>query len=147
VEVLHLLRHKGVLAGPTWKALLLTFGIALGGCEARASGSSMAVDSAEIVLGGWGSEEHVVPSRVIVRSGGAVVFLTVDHRVHTIEFQSDSLSAPILAFLESTAQLRSPPLLARGSVYRISLAGAPPGYYPFIAEGPGPPVLGAIVVE
>lgn len=146
MEVLHLLRHKG-LAGPTRKALLWTLGIALGACEARAPGSSMAVDSAEIVLGGRGSEEHVVPSRVIVRSGGAVVFLTVDNRVHTIEFQSDSLSAPIRAFLESTVQLRSPPLLTKGSVYRISLVGAPPGYYPFLAEGPGPPVLGAIVVE
>lgn len=119
----------------------------MAGCQPADSGSGVAVDTAYVVLGGRGSEEHVVPGRVVVRTGGAVVFETVDHRVHTITFEADSIDAAGLSFLNATGQLRSPPLVARGTVYRISLEGAPPGYYPFWAEGPGPPVRGAIFVE
>lgn len=127
---------------------MLALSAAVGsGCSARDGGTSLAVDSAEVILGGRGSEEHVVPARVVVRTGGSVLFRTVDNRVHTITFQVDSLPPLAVDFLTRTQQLRSPPLVSKGTTFRIDLEGAPPGYYPFIAEGPGPPVMGALFIE
>ena len=148
MEVLRLLRapKRSVLTLARRRALLGAL-IALGACQSPEAGTNIAVDTAEIVLGGKGSVEHVVPGRVVVRTGGELVFRTVDNRVHTIEFVTDSLSPAALDFLRTTGQLRSPPLVTRGTVYRISLAGAPPGYYPFVAEGPGPPVRGGLFIE
>ena len=39
--------------------------------------------------------------------------------------------APALAFLESSGQLRGPPLLTEDASWIVSLEGAPPGDYPF----------------
>ncbi len=151
MEVLHFLWRAGpgrsVLRPSLPGVLAGCLALSLGACQAPATRSDLAVDTAEIVLGGRGSQEHVVPSRVVVRSGGEVVFRTVDNRVHTIAFEPDSMGPAVLEFLRSTRQMRSPPLVSRGTLYRISLEGAPPGYYPFWAKGPGPPVLGALFVE
>ncbi|MFC1661369.1 hypothetical protein ACFL3S_07970 [Gemmatimonadota bacterium] len=98
-------------------------------------------------LGGWGSEEHAVPSRVRAAPGDAVVFETVDHRVHTVSFFPDSLSPGGLAFLERTGGLSSPPLVTRGSTFVVVLDGAPPGRYSFLSEGHGGQAMGIIVVE
>jgi len=106
-----------------------------------------APDTARIVLGGRGAEEHVVPTRVRVSGEGIVQFETVDGRVHTIEFFADSLQPDAREFLLNTGQLRSPPLLERGTIYEVSFAEAPPGYYPFFAQGPGSAVSGAVFVE
>ncbi len=148
MEVLCFLRtpERSVITLARRRALFVAL-ISLGACQSPEVGSGIAVDTAEIVLGGKGSIEHVVPSRVVVRTGGELVFRTVDHRVHTIAFVTDSLGPAALDFLRTTGQLRSPPLVSRGTVYRISLAGAPPGYYPFVAEGPGPPVRGGLFIE
>ncbi len=105
-------------------------------------------DGAEVILlGGGRSEVHVVPSRVVVRSGDRVRFTTVDRRVHTIRFATDDMSEGARDFLEATGQERSPPLLERGAVFEVWFREAPRGFYPFRAEGPGEPVDGVIVVE
>ena len=118
----------------------------LSGCG-ESGPESQAVERAEVVLGGRATEEHVVPGRVVVHSGGVVVFRTVDRRLHTVEFAAGGLAPEALAFLERTGQMRSPPLLERGTEYTVSFEGAPAGFYPFLVFGPGTSVEGAIVVE
>ncbi len=79
--------------------------------------------------------------------GDAVEFHTVDHRVHMIRFPADSLFAQARAFLKETGQESSPPLAFRGSRFLLLLEGAPPGRYPFLSEGHGGVMGGAVEVR
>jgi plastocyanin len=144
-EVLH--GRPGALTPSGLLALLLVMSLSAGGCDSRSGPANQAVARAEIVLGGRGTEEHVVPSRVIVQVGGSVVFRTVDSRVHTVEFSPSGMTAEAQSYLRRTGQQRSPPLLERGTEYTVTFEGAPPGFYPFLVRGPGVPVEGAVVVE
>jgi len=143
-EVLH--GRPGALMRFGLPVLLTVILGSAAGCG-PAGPASQATERAEIVLGGRGTEEHVVPNRVVVRVDGSVVFRTADSRVHTVLFSVDGMSPDVLTFLRQTNQLRSPPLLERGTAYTVSFEGAPAGFYPFRVEGPGEPVEGAIVVE
>ena len=97
-----------------------------------------------VVLGGRGSEEHVLPQRIQAGPGDAVEFVTVDHRVHTVAFVQDSIPARAWDFLLSTGQDVSPPLLSSGSRFLVRLDGAPPGRYLFRSRGHGGQALGVI---
>ena len=99
-----------------------------------------------VILGGRGSEEHLLPARIRVAPGDGVEFVTVDNRVHTISFPPDSLSPEALAFLTSTAQKSSPPLLSRGQRLIFNLVDAPVGRFPFFAQGHGGTAFGVIEV-
>lgn len=132
---------------PRVTGLLAFLALGLPGCDAYAGGVDAAPDTAQVVIGGRATQEHLVPPRVRVAEGGVVEFRTVDGRVHTVEFLPDSLSPEAHAFLETSGQLRSPPLVDRGTVYAVSFAGAPPGYYPFFVQGPGEAARGAVFVE
>ena len=114
--------------------------------EARALGLRPGVQLHRVTLGGRGAEEHAVPTRVQASPGDGVEFLTVDHRVHTLEFVTDSLSREVREFLESTGQLASPPLVSRGSRFMLRLQDAPPGRYLFLSEGHGGQARGVIEV-
>jgi len=130
-------------------ALLLVFLSACGvGDGTPEDGASPpAPDAVErIVLGGRGSEEHVVPTRIRIPPGGAVEFVSVDHRVHTVTFLLDRLSPEVRDFLTRTGQDRSPPLARRGARFRVSLRGAPPGRYPFVARAHGGAAEGVLEV-
>jgi len=100
-----------------------------------------------ISLGGQGSDEHIVPPVLDVMAGEIVEFVTVDRRIHTITFPADSLSPQALAFLRSTRQAESPPLLRMGSRYVVTFENAPPGRYPFLSGGHGEPSGGIIIVR
>ncbi|HSR43237.1 MAG TPA: hypothetical protein VLL48_13710, partial [Longimicrobiales bacterium] len=100
-----------------------------------------------VTLGGRGAREHVVPPRLEVTSGDVVEFLTVDGRIHTVEFPVDSLSMVTAAFLRGTGQLESPPLVDRGTRFVVTLRGAPPGRYLFRSRGSGEDAWGEIVVR
>lgn len=115
---------------------------------ARAPELGLAEDAElhRVTLGGRGAEEHAVPSRLDVRPGDAVEFHTVDHRVHTVEFPVDSLSAEHRAFLEESRQRASPPLVRRGTRFLVLWEGAPPGRYPFVSRGHGGAAWGVIRV-
>ncbi|MCA9736572.1 MAG: hypothetical protein KC645_03010 [Gemmatimonadetes bacterium] len=131
------------LLAPTRAVLLLA--VLLPACT---EGGPAPEDSDPVVLlGGRGSEEHVLPERLVVPGGARVRFTTVDRRVHTIRFLLDELPEPARRFLEETGQDASPPLLERGTVFEVWFRDAPRGFYPYLAEGHGAPVRGVIVVE
>ncbi|CAN5890319.1 hypothetical protein BH23GEM9_BH23GEM9_01600 [soil metagenome] len=70
------------------------------------------------------------PAATEVRQGDVVRFTAGDGGGHAIAF-GGQLDPAILEFLERTGQLRSPPLIAQGSSWVITLDGAPAGEYPF----------------
>lgn len=86
----------------------------------------------EVELTGVVPESGVTPPVVEARPGDAVVFEAQDALTHSVAFAADSLQPAQLEFLQSTAQLRSPPLLTEGARWIISLEGAPSGAYPFV---------------
>jgi plastocyanin len=147
-------------APPAGAGLLLFLAVISTGCggppeagpdpeieSARALGLPDGARLHRVILGGRGSEEHILPARIQAFEGDGVEFVTVDHRVHTVWFPPDSLSAEGLAFLDSTQQAGSPPLLERGSRFVLFLEDAPPGRYPFISQGHGGTALGVIEVR
>lgn len=138
---------------------LLTLAVVFGGCqgpglggddsvaeEARALGLPSGAQLHRVTLGGRGSEEHAVPTRILASPGDGIEFLTVDHRVHTLNFVADSLTDEVHAFLESTAQMASPPLVSRGSRFILRLQNAPIGRYLYVSEGHGGVARGVIDV-
>lgn len=76
-----------------------------------------------------GGEFH--PSQVEARVGDYVRFTADDGAGHAVVFVGASLDPAARAFLDQSGQLRSPPLIARGSSWVITLEGAPAGEYPF----------------
>lgn len=114
--------------------------------EAKALGLPSGAQLHRVTLGGRGAEEHAVPTRIHASPGDGVEFRTVDHRVHTLEFIVDSLTHEVRAFLESTGQVASPPLVSRGSRFILRLQNAPNGRYLFISEGHGGTARGVVEV-
>jgi plastocyanin len=100
-----------------------------------------------VVLGGRGSEEHVLPQHIATSPGDAVEFVTVDHRVHTVSFLQDSLSIEGIDFLTSVGRMASLPLISRGSRFLVLLEAAPHGRYPFVSQGHGGRAYGVIDVS
>ena len=69
------------------------------------------------------------PIQLTARPGDYLRFTTDDSRTHAIVFE---VADPgIRTFLESSGQLRSPPLLTKGASWVIALKGAPLGAYTF----------------
>ena len=71
------------------------------------------------------------PARVEAKTGDVVRFTAGDAGGHAIVFDGAALTAEAREYLERTGQLRSPPLIASGSAWVITLDGAPAGEYPF----------------
>jgi plastocyanin len=69
------------------------------------------------------------PRQVQAKPGDYLRFTTQDRRTHAIVF--DVTQPQQRAFLESTRQLRSPPLVTIGASWVIALKDAPAGNYPF----------------
>ena len=113
---------------------------------ARALGLEGGARLIRVVLGGRGAQEHILPQRILARPGDAVEFITVDHRIHRVEFPRDSLNVRAFEFLASNGSEASPPLPARGSRFILRLKGAPPGRYPFFSHGHGGRAHGVIEV-
>ena len=113
---------------------------------ARALGLGGGARLHRVILGGRGSEEHLLPARIRAAPGDGIEFVTVDHRVHNLSFPPDSLGPEALTFLTSTGQESIPPLLHRGNRFILRLAGAPVGRIPFVSEGHGGLAYGVIEV-
>lgn len=69
------------------------------------------------------------PRQVQARPGDYFRFTTRDSRTHAIVFEPGDPA--VRNWLESTGQLRSPPLVTNGASWVISLEKAPLGSYPF----------------
>lgn len=99
-----------------------------------------------IELSGLQAENRVVPRVVEARPGDVVQFVVMDNRVHLIRFLAEEVGAAEFDFLRSTFQDRPPPLVERGARLVLTFEGAPPGTYPFSAEGNGSSARGEIRV-
>ena len=69
------------------------------------------------------------PAQVNATTADFLRFTTDDSRTHAIVFEVSDANAR--TFLESTGQLRSPPLVTKGASWVIVLKGAPAGTYTF----------------
>jgi plastocyanin len=106
------------------------------------------VETAQVVqLGGGRDEEHVIPLALEISPGEWVEFLTLDRRVHTLSFVSDSLSTAAREYMSATGQLHSPPLLERGTRFFVDFREAPEGRYVFSSRSHGEPVFGSVTVR
>lgn len=143
-------------AGALW-ALAGVVILALSGCD-RATDSGPAVlelegDTIRLEAGVRLLDVNVAtqqdgseldPARVEARPGDVVRFTAGDGRLHALAFEPVLLTAEARAFLEQRGQLRSPPLVAAGTQWVITLDGAPPGEYAYSCTTHG--VRGSIVV-
>jgi len=146
-----------VPAGPLRRsagALFLAFVTGLAGCgrdhqEEDRGPRVLQLDSVQILLPDSVSMAVVQldsslpadlePEHVTVRVGDIVRFESRDGAAHAIAFDGVRLGAGELHFLETSGQLRSPPLLAAGNAWVVSFAGAPPGEYPYVCATHGAP--------
>lgn len=104
-------------------------------------------DRVHTVLVTADTREVASPDSVAVDPGAWVEFVAGDWRVHEVRFEVDSLPAAARAFLESTDQAASPPLLDRGARFLVSFEEAPAGAYPFVVEGNLPAARGVVLVR
>jgi plastocyanin len=86
----------------------------------------------QIFMHAAGDSAGFRPANVRASVGDVLRFTAGDAMTHAVAFEAASLSAEARAFLERTSQMRSPPLVDRGTAWVVSLEGAPPGTYPFI---------------
>lgn len=143
------MRRDATPGRPTRRSgVLLAALLVVGGCDAIGGGATIHLDSAEvslpggaelheIVIGGAGARDSIAPSAISAEPGDALRFVVDDHRTHALAFDAGSLAPPVRQFLESTMQLRGPPLVNAGSAWVVSLADAPPGRYPFLCRSHG----------
>lgn len=71
------------------------------------------------------------PASIQARTDDLVRFTAKDAGGHAIMFDGGRLDDAARDFLENSGQLRSPPLITADAAWIITLAGAPPGQYPF----------------
>jgi plastocyanin len=144
--------RSGVLALAALVAALAT----LPACEPVEQTESIALDSAsididgtvhDVRLSGAGATDSIAPATIRAAPGDAVRFTVADGRPHALAFIADSLDAPVRAFLESTGQLRGPPLVNQDASWVILLQGAPPGRYPFYCRSLDAFGIVTVVVE
>jgi plastocyanin len=71
------------------------------------------------------------PGTIDASTGDVVRFAAHDRGSHAIAFDGNRLDPAARSWLDATGQMRSPPLIAAGSTWIITLEDAPPGEYPF----------------
>jgi len=98
-----------------------------------------------VVLTG-GEQERPDPGEVVIEGDAFVQFVSGDWLVHEVVFEVDSLAPDARAFLESTDQVDSPPLLRQDSRFVVDFTDAPRGRYPYLLEGNGAPGRGVVVL-
>lgn len=95
-------------------------------------------------LAGTGAVTRVLPSESRLDRGDWIQMVVEDHRVYSVRFLVDEMAAERADFLRGTGQTASPPLATQGSRFVVSFVDAPPGRYPFVVDGFGDPVHGAV---
>lgn len=74
----------------------------------------------------------LAPASAALRTGDIVRFEAGDAGGHAIAFDGAQLPGEARTWLETTGQLRSPPLVNAGNAWVITFDGAPPGEYPYL---------------
>ena len=87
------------------------------------------VDLHDIAVGTAQQHRDFEPRQLTAKPGDYLRFTTRDSRSHALVFEVTQPTQR--AFLENSGQLRSPPLVAKGTAWIIALEGAPLGAYPF----------------
>ena len=82
-------------------------------------------------LGGAAAGPALYPETVRARVGDVVRFVATDARGYAVSFEDSTLAPAARRFLESSRQLRGPPLITTGAAWVVSLKGAPAGRYRF----------------
>ena len=124
-------------------ALLFALVMTFAGCDRDASDprvlelahDTITLENGEVVqifMRGAGDSAGFRPAAVQANVGDVLRFTADDALTHAVGFDEASLSAEARAFLERSGQLRSPPLVDRGTAWVVSLEGAPPGAYTVI---------------
>ncbi len=85
----------------------------------------------EVRLEAPGGAGRFTPDTLTARPGDAVRFTAGDAVTHAVRFDTAAMPPAARRFLADSRQVASPPLLARGSAWVVSLQDAPPGRYPF----------------
>ena len=85
----------------------------------------------DVRLEGVGAQTEVAPAEVGATPGDAVAFIAADAVTHSVVFLADRLDSAQVAFLESSGQMRGPPMLSEGASWIVSLKDAPLGDYLF----------------
>lgn len=152
-------------AGPRLRSagtfvLVPALALVVGACERQTDAAAagprvLELDSASLLLPDSvrlatvqldrGLPADLEPADVAVRAGDIVRFQARDAAAHAIAFEGDGLSPDARRFLETTGQMRSPPLVGRGNAWVLSFAGAPAGVYPFRCATHG--ATGRVVVQ
>lgn len=144
------------LRGRSGAALFLALALPLAACDADRSGRTVDLEGRTLRLK-RGQQVLDVRARVgdaggefqadsfAAAAGDIVRFLAADALTHAFAFDAAALAPAGRDFLERTAQLRSPPLVAEGSAWIVTLQGAPAGRYPFTCLVHGG--RGALVVK
>lgn len=136
--------------------VLLSVLLAFGGCDALGGGATIQLDDDEVrlapgadvhevVVSGTGGQDTLEPTSTSAEAGDAVRFIVRDRRTHALAFEADGLTPAAREFLESTMQLRGPPLVNEDAAWVVSLADAPAGRYPFVCRTHG--ARGVVTVE
>ncbi|HEX7090719.1 MAG TPA: hypothetical protein VF192_11335 [Longimicrobiales bacterium] len=86
----------------------------------------------DVRVGSAAPAPELDPDTLRVRPGDVVRFTASATGTHAIAFDASALAPEQGAFLSRTHQLRGPPLFKAGAAWVVSLAGAPPGAYPFL---------------
>lgn len=142
-------------ASTLWLGVLA---IALGGCEPRDPAlipdellqqelGLTEDDRVHTVVVSTGVGERSDPGELVIRPGDLVQFVSTDWFVHEVHFAADSMESDTFAFLESTGQSASPPLIHEGGRFVLTFEDAPTGRYVYTLEGNRAPGFGAIVVR
>jgi plastocyanin len=87
------------------------------------------IDLHDVAVRTGDQQKDFEPRQLQAKPGDYLRFTMGDSRTHAIVFEVSAGS--IRTFLESTGQLRSPPLITKGASWVIALKNAPPGQYPF----------------
>lgn len=91
--------------------------------------------------------EVAEPATTEIPPGALVEFVSTGRLVRMVAFREEELAAGPAEFLRRTDQLRSAPLVMDDARFVVSFREAPPGRYPFRAEGNYGTTDGVIVVR
>lgn len=128
---------------PFGRSGVVLLAVVLAACEGVAGGDSVQLDHAEVSISGAAHEvrfagsgvaDSIAPTRIVATASDAVRFVAGDRRPHAPAFDAAALEPAARQFLESTGQLRGPPLVDEDATWVVLLENAPPGRYPFFCR-------------